>query len=117
MRPYILIHCTDTARSAAWYGALGFMPRRQGRHGTWAELEFGSLLLFLHASAERREEGFAMPGFEVQEPLEKVLERLAPLLDEGTPEIVDEGFGRTLILHDPDGYAWQLNEHEPELYA
>lgn len=31
--------------------------------------------------------------------------------------IVDEGFGRTLSLTDPDGYEWMILEHEPELYA
>lgn len=63
MKPYILIHCTDTARSQAWYQALGFQPRRQGRHGTWAELEFGGLLLYLHQSAQRRPDGFALARF------------------------------------------------------
>lgn len=30
---------------------------------------------------------------------------------------MDEGSSRTLTLLDPDGYAWTLLEHEPELYA
>ncbi|MFC3860712.1 VOC family protein [Deinococcus antarcticus] len=117
MRPYLLIHCTDTARSSVWYQALGFQFRRQGRQHTWAELEWGGLLLFLHQSAAPRPEGFAMPGFEVTEPLEAVLKRLAPLTAGELPAILDEGFGRTATLHDPDGYAWSLNEHDPELYA
>lgn len=117
MKPYILIHCTDLPRSAAWYRALGFMPRRQGRQGTWAELHWDGLLLFLHQSGQRYPDGFAMPGFEVQQSLEGVLERLASVTGGETVSILDEAFGRVAFLRDPDGYEWQLIEHEPELYA
>lgn len=117
MRPYLLIYCTDIPRSLAWYQALGFSFRRQGRHRSWAELEWGDLLLYLHGHSEVRPEGFALPGFEVQEPLEHVLARLAPLSQREIPAILDEGFGRIANLHDPDGYVWQLVEHDPDLYA
>lgn len=117
MKPYLLIHASDVARSLEWYGRLGFYLRRVGRHGGWAELEWGDTLLFLHPAPTPRPAGFAMPGFEVTEPLETVAGRLsdAGLLSE--INILDEGFGRTLTLTDPDGYEWQLLEHEPELYA
>ena len=117
MKPYLLIHCTSAARSLGWYTKLGFTLRRQGRHGTWAELEWGDLLLFLHQSAAPHPGGFALPGFEVTEPLEGVLARLAPLTQDEMPPILDEGFGRTANLSDPDGYTWQLVEHQPERYA
>ena len=122
MRPYVLLYVTDVARSQAWYERLGFAPRRQGRHGTWAELlwtgsEGEGFLLYLHGNPEARPAGFALPGFEVSGPLEDVAARLALLSCGETPAIVDEGFGRTLNLRDPDGYEWQLVEHEPELYA
>jgi len=28
-----------------------------------------------------------------------------------------EAFGRSLLLHDPDGLPLQINEHDPDLYA
>lgn len=117
MRPYLLVYATDVARSALWYEALGFRPRRTNRNGGWAELEWGETLLFLHAASSPRPAGFALPGFEATEPLESVAARLAPLGGGEVPEIVDEGYGRTLTLRDPDGYAWEIVEHDPELYA
>ena len=84
MRPYILLYVTDVARSQAWYERLGFAPRRQGRHGSWAEMlwmgsEGQGFLLYLHGNPEARPAGFALPGFEVTGPLEDVAARLAPL--------------------------------------
>ena len=108
--------------SQVWYERLGFTLRRTGRHGAWAELEWGApgtggFLLFLHVEPAPRPAGFALPGFEVTEALEEVARRLAGLSYGEKPEILDEGYGRVLNLLDPDGYAWTLVEHEPELYA
>lgn len=65
----------------------------------------------------RRGAGFALPGSEVRGSLDTVAARLAPLSCGEVAEIMDEGSSRTLTLLDPDGYAWTLLEHEPELYA
>ena len=113
MRPNILLYTPDVERAADFYGKLGFTMRRRNRNGGWTELEFGTLLLFLHRvdvlpTISKRLEF----GFEAQEPLERVAARL---LEGGV--IVDEGFGRILSLQDPDGNALSIVEHEPELYA
>ena len=75
------------------------------------------LLLFLHGSPARRAAGFALPGFEVTASLDTGGAHLATLSCGEVPKIVDEGFGRTLTLLDPDRYAWTLTKHDPELYT
>ena len=50
------------------------------------------------------------------EPLEKVAARLAAAGFPAGP-IMDENFGRSMVVHDPDGAAVQINEHHPELYT
>lgn len=82
------------------------------------ELEFGTLLLFLHgantlpAASERLQ-----LGFEAQEPLENLAARLLESGVTVNAEIVDEGFGRILELRDPDGNTLTIVENEPELYT
>ncbi|GAA5512025.1 hypothetical protein Dcar01_00739 [Deinococcus carri] len=117
MRPYVLIYATDVNRSRAWYERLGFRLRRVNRHGGWAELEWGDFLLYLHGTATPRPAGFALPGFEAQEPLEGVAARLAAAGVLPDPVILDEGYGRVLRLRDPDGHDLEIVEHDPELYA
>lgn len=117
MRPTILIYATDVSRSREWYERLGFRLRRVNRHGGWAELEWGELLLYLHGTAAPRPAGFALPGFEAQESLDVLAGRLVALGVVTDPFILDEGFGRVLRLRDPDGYELDLVEHAPELYA
>lgn len=117
-RPMIFLWVSDLTRSHSWYAALGFVPRRRGRSGQWAELEWpdGGVLLGLHAAALLPPPGRASLCFEVPD-----IDRwLAALQSAGLniPEfILDEGFGRSAVLHDPDGTPVQLNEHLPELYA
>ena len=118
MRPNLLLYTSDMQRAADFYQQLGFTLRRRNRNGGWTELEFGTLLLFLHRvatlpAASKRLEF----GFEAQQPLEQLA---AQLLQSGvivSAEIVDEGFGRILQLADPDGNTLTIVEHEPELYA
>jgi catechol-2,3-dioxygenase len=45
------------------------------------------------------------------EPLEAVLLRLADHGIEPQQGIQDETFGRSIVLHDPDGTPVQVNEH------
>lgn len=118
MKPYVLLYVTDVPRSRAWYEALGFGLRRLNRNGGWAELEWAGLLLYLHGADTPRPAGFALPGFEVTQPLDVLAARLRGAgIEAPDTAILDEGYGRTLDLRDPDGYVWQIVEHEPELYA
>lgn len=118
MRPSVLLCTADVAQAEAFYLQLGFKLRRRSRSGDWTELEWGELLLFLHhAQTLPPANGRAQLGFEAQEPLETLTARL---IEHGvivSAEIVDEGFGRTLSLRDPDDNELVIVEHEPELYA
>ena len=118
MRPNLLLYTPDVERAADFYQRLGFTLRRRNRNGGWTELEFGTLLLFLHSTQSLPAVSKRLEfGFEAQQPLEQLA---AQLLQSGvtiSAEIVDEGFGRVLQLADPDGNVLTIVEHEPELYA
>jgi len=55
-------------------------------------------------------------AFEADEPLEAVVARLA---DAGFPAepIVDESFGRSFRVRDPDGVYVQINDNDRALYT
>ncbi|WP_293910802.1 VOC family protein [Deinococcus sp.] len=118
MRPSVLLCTADVARAEAFYVGLGFKLRRHSRSGGWTELEWSDLLLFLHhAQTLPPANGRLQLGFEAQEPLEILSARLIERGVAVSAEIVDEGFGRTLSLRDPDDNELVIVEHEPELYA
>ena len=65
-----------------------------------------------HASTVRS----AWRSFEADEPLEAITDRLrAAGFDPGP--ILDEGFGRSMRVRDPDGVWVQINMFDRELYT
>jgi hypothetical protein len=52
-----------------------------------------------------------------QRPLADIMTALQNAGVTLTNEIVDEAFGRSLTIYDPDGLPIQINEHDPELYS
>jgi catechol 2,3-dioxygenase-like lactoylglutathione lyase family enzyme len=110
----------DLAEALRFYQALGLEPEARSRSGHWIELTAAGGELGLHdaaiaADGEGRE-GFAL-NFLADEPLEQVERRLlaAGFPPEGT--IVDEEWGRSLLVRAPDGSIVQVEEQDRELYT
>lgn len=111
-------YVADVDSSARFYAALGLRPGDVSRSGNWAELAGSAGMLALHVarSSEQDKPGYVQLAFETDEPLELLAERLTAAGFE--PEaIVDENFGRSLHVVDPDGMLVQVNEHDRELYT
>jgi catechol 2,3-dioxygenase-like lactoylglutathione lyase family enzyme len=111
-------YVADMAASARFYTALGLVPGDSSRSGNWTELNAvgGALALHTARTSEQDIPGRVELSFETQEPLEVLADRLAAAGFE--PEaLVDENFGRSLRVIDPDGVLVQVNEHDRELYT
>ena len=110
-----LVYPTEMSSSLRFYRALGLKPTRQGT--LWSELEVGDARLGLQvadpfARGEKIHLSLVSPR-----PLEDLIKQLK---DQGIMvdnEITDEAFGRSLLLHDPDGILIMINEYDPELYS
>lgn len=119
MRVMPIRYSADVAAALAFYRALGLDPDGAASAGVWAELPAASGSLALHrAEAQPGPRGEHGPGwcelaFVTDEPLDAVRGRLvaAGYAPEG---IVDEAFGRSFLVADPDGVLVQVNEHDDE---
>jgi hypothetical protein len=111
-------YVADMEASSRFYAALGLSPGDTSRSGNWAELTGSGGLLALHTarSSQPDKPGDVQLSFETDEPLERLAERLAAAGFEAEA-IVDESFGRSLHVVDPDGMLVQVNEHDRELYT
>ena len=97
-------YVADMSASAKFYAALGLAGGDESRSGNWIELQGSSGLLGLHIarSSEQDVPGAVELSFVADDPLEQVADRLAGAgFDRGV--IVDENFGRSLRVLDPDG--------------
>lgn len=109
-----VLHVSDVQRSLEFYLTLGFSVSQRGRSGGWAELSLGDALLALHRAD-------TLPPISSRlelcllshEPIERLLEQL----NLAQPFVVDEAFGRSFTLSDPDGNPVQINEHDSSLYG
>ncbi len=104
----------DVAAAARFYEALGLETTATQRNGGWVELSGTAGILALHVAsddADRTELSLL-----ATESLDAVVRRLG---EAGYPTgpIVDESFGRSLRVSDPDGVSVQINEHDHELYT
>ena len=114
MRVLPIRYCRDIEASIRFYRALGLELGSATRPGSWVELPAAAGILALHRATENA--GDCELAFEADEPLEAVLARLA---DAGFPAepIVDESYGRSLRVRDPDGVCVQVNENDRTLYT
>jgi len=108
-------YSVDVDAAVRFYSALGLRVGSESRSRQWAELSADAGMMAIHF-AEADEAGECELAFETEEPLEKVVARLtgagfAPLA------IVDENFGRSVRVQDPDGAWVQINEHDRDLYT
>ncbi len=118
MKMMPIVYVTNMEKSVAFYEALGLKAKTQDRSGMWFELSLGDAILALHyaetlpeQTGQRLQLTFVSPA-----PLEDLvssLNRHNVKLD----AIVDEAFGRSFKVYDPDGLMIQINEHEEELYT
>jgi hypothetical protein len=111
-------YVADMSASTKFYAALGLTGGDESRSGNWIELQASAGLLGLHTarSSEQDAPGAVELSFLADEPLEQIAERLSGAgFDSGV--ILDENFGRSLRVLDPDGVPVQVNEHDSALYT
>ena len=114
MRVMPIRYCADVAASIRFYRALGLELGSATRPGNWVELPGAAGILALHRTAGNA--GECELAFEADEPLEAVAARLADAGYEPEP-IVDESYGRSLRVRDPDGVYVQVNDNDRTLYT
>jgi catechol 2,3-dioxygenase-like lactoylglutathione lyase family enzyme len=114
MRVLPIRYCADVAESTRFYRALGLELGSATRPGGWVELPGAAGILALHKTSEHA--GDCELAFEADEPLEAVAARLAGAGYAPEP-ILDESYGRSLRVRDPDGVVVQVNENDRALYT
>ena len=108
-------YARDVEASVAFYRALGLEVGSVSRPGGWAELAGNAGVVALHAAGDANA-GICELVFEADEKLEAVADRLrAGGFAAGA--IVDESFGRSMQVVDPDRVVVQINEHDRDLYT
>jgi catechol 2,3-dioxygenase-like lactoylglutathione lyase family enzyme len=110
----------DLAAAVRFYEALGLSAQARSRSGHWIELTAAGGELGLHDAATAADGkgrvGVAL-NFIADEPLEDIERRLrvAGFPPDGT--IVDQEWGRSLLVAAPDGTVIQIDEQDRELYT
>lgn len=127
MRPIALRYIHDVEAAQRFYEALGLsvtFRSRPNRLGTtnWIEMEGGPGLLALHATPDSTPDDASVEpplalAFEAEESLEDVVARLRAAGFDPETAIVDEAFGRSFTVRDPEGLLVQVNEHDRQLQA
>jgi catechol 2,3-dioxygenase-like lactoylglutathione lyase family enzyme len=109
-------YCADVAAATRFYRAVGLEVGSRSRPGAWVELPAASGVLAIHEADADVAAGSCELAFEADEPLEAIRDRLrAAGFDPGP--ILDEGFGRSMRVRDPDGVWVQINMFDRELYT
>ncbi|WP_037320148.1 VOC family protein [Amycolatopsis orientalis] len=115
MRVMPIRYSPDVAAMTRFYQVLGLRVGSVSRPGGWIEMPAEGGMLALHRSSGE-EAGRCELAFEVGEPLEDIAERLRAAGFEPEPP-VDEGFGFSMRVQDPDGVWVQLNLYDRDLYT
>ncbi|WP_328392094.1 VOC family protein [Nocardia sp. NBC_00416] len=108
-------YVADVEESRRFYAGLGLRPGNDTGLSVWTQLDADAGAVGIHdASVSKgRPPGAVELGFATDEPLETVATRLR---EAGyTPELVEEDFGRSLRLIDPDGVTIQIQELDTEV--
>jgi catechol 2,3-dioxygenase-like lactoylglutathione lyase family enzyme len=120
MRVMAIRYVRDVESARRFYQTLGltleFASRRPRRGGSsvWTELAgSGGANLALHQWEEDRAD--VQLTFQADEPLEEVVDRLRENGYEPATEIVDEAFGRSFGIRDPEGLLIYINENDYDL--
>lgn len=111
-----ILFVSDVDRSVTFFQTLGLQLTAHDRTSGWAELRLGDAVLALHTMPPQQKVVVEL-SFDSREPLEAVATRLAAAGMALDQPIVDEAFGRTIVVRDPDGNAIQIGEHDRNLYT
>ena len=109
MKLLVINYAQDFERSAKFYAALGLeLPGELDP--TWTELQASGGVFALHSasSANRPKAGYEV-CMVAEEPLEDIQASLQAAGFDGG-RIVEEDFGRSLRVVDPDGNELQIND-------
>ncbi|WP_410667621.1 VOC family protein [Amycolatopsis sp. cmx-4-68] len=115
MRVLPIRYTSDVAAVTRFYQVLGLQPGPVSRPGGWLELPAEGGTLAIHR-ADGDDVGRCELAFEAGEPLEDVAARLRTAGFEPGP-VLDEGFGQSMRVRDPDGVWVQINLYDRELYT
>lgn len=122
MKALPIRYVRDVQLATRFYEALGLAvdattrPRPNGVPG-WVELRGEGAMFALHYHTSNAPPSGLELGFEATEPLESVADRLkAAGYDDDIP-IVDESYGRSFKVRDPEGLEIQVSEYDRSLYT
>ncbi|MGH2832579.1 MAG: VOC family protein [Solirubrobacteraceae bacterium] len=116
VRPILFV--SDLPAAIRFYEALGLEVEAQSRSGHWLELRASGGELGLHGPVQGQEMRPGMQlGFVTDEPLEEVEQRLRAAGFSPEGRLVDQEWGRSLLVHGPDGATVQIDEQDRELYT
>ena len=110
----------DVQEAARFYEALGLDVELRDRTGRWIELKAAGGELAIHdgpSAADGDGRAGMMVSFVADEPLEAVARRLRAAGYPPEGDVVDQEWGRSLLVRAPDGTILQIDRQEPELYA
>lgn len=110
-----IVYVRSMANALRFYQVLGLTIRHEG--DTWSELSLGDAVLALHRGDPKTSGASPMGlAFVSHGPLESLTERLRQSGIDQPLEMVDEAYGRSVRMQDPDGLPIQINEHDPDLH-
>jgi hypothetical protein len=115
MRVMPIRYSSDVAAMTRFYQALGLRAGSVSRPGGWIEMPAEGGTLAIHRGSGE-DAGRCELAFEADEGLEDVAARLREAGFEPGP-LIDEGFGHSLRVQDPDGVWVQINRYDRELYT
>ena len=121
MRLMPIVYVSDMGRAIDFYSALGLTTDVTDRAAMWTEMRLGDGILALHKSDPQVRHDVRASRLELafvaRLPLELLVARLTAMGVALERNITDEGFGRSIMIKDPDGLLIQINEHDRELYT
>src|SRR6266566_2525982 len=109
-----IVYVRNTDAVLPFYQTLGMKPIAVERGREWIELQLGDAVLGLHQSDQPSSQ---FGRSRSHEPLETFLERLAAAGFTTDHPILDETFGRYVMIEAPDGFLIQVNEEDPDLFT
>ncbi|MFD7232600.1 VOC family protein [Streptomyces sp. NPDC059881] len=107
-------YVADVEASRDFYAGLGLAVLQEPGAAVWVRLTAAAGAVGVHAAAvsQGRPPGTTELGFATDEPLEEVAQRLE---HNGYPyELVEENFGRSIRVTDPDGVVVQIQCIDPD---
>ncbi|WP_405576462.1 VOC family protein [Streptomyces sp. NBC_01092] len=107
-------YVADVEASRDFYAGLGLAVRQEPGAAVWVQLSAAAGAVGVHAAAvsQGRPPGTTELGFATDEPLEQIAQRLER---DGYPyELVEENFGRSIRVTDPDGVVVQIQHIDPD---